>query len=132
MFLLVQEQQDFYEESRRKIVRGAKTYVEAGIEQQRVELSINFLHVSIWTDPRNSWPQMPRNSFDTTTHFSDLQHRSELPRCFPSRDLVRDRDLFLDSLLCALCLLAVVMFVAYIHLFLWAWVRADLLGFRDR
>ena len=36
----VQEQQDFYEESRRKIVRGAKAYVEAGIERQRVELFI--------------------------------------------------------------------------------------------
>jgi len=34
----VQEQQDFYEESRKKIVRGAKAYVEAGIERQRVEL----------------------------------------------------------------------------------------------
>ena len=33
---LVQEQQDFYEESRRKIVSGAKAYVEEGIERQRV------------------------------------------------------------------------------------------------
>ncbi|KAF9653309.1 hypothetical protein BDM02DRAFT_3107891 [Thelephora ganbajun] len=32
----LQEQQDFYEESRRKIVRGAKVYVEAGIERQRL------------------------------------------------------------------------------------------------
>ena len=39
----VQEQQDFYEESRRKIVRGAKAYVEAGIERQQVELFISSL-----------------------------------------------------------------------------------------
>ena len=45
IFLLVQEQQDFYEESRRKIVRGAKTYVEAGIERQQVKLSIFLLCV---------------------------------------------------------------------------------------
>ena len=37
---LVQEQQDFYEESRRKICRGIKTYVEIGIEQQRVKLFV--------------------------------------------------------------------------------------------
>ena len=37
---LVQEQQDFYEESRRKIGRGIKTYVEIGIERQRVKLFI--------------------------------------------------------------------------------------------
>ena len=30
--LSVQEQQDFYEESRRKMVCGVKAYVEAGIE----------------------------------------------------------------------------------------------------
>jgi len=36
VFLLVQEQQDSYEESRRKIARGAKAYVEAAIEGQRV------------------------------------------------------------------------------------------------
>ena len=37
---LVQEQQDFYEESRRKIGRGIKMYVEVGIERQRVKLFI--------------------------------------------------------------------------------------------
>ena len=41
--LLVQEQQDFYEESRRKIVRGAKAYVEAGIERQRVGVFTFFI-----------------------------------------------------------------------------------------
>lgn len=35
---IVQEQQDFYEESRRKIVLGAKAHVEAGIERQQVKL----------------------------------------------------------------------------------------------
>ena len=77
---LVQEQQDFYEESRKKIARGTKAYVEAGIERQRVESSITFLYIDACTDLWNRWPQMPRNSFDTTTHFSNLQHRSELPR----------------------------------------------------
>jgi hypothetical protein len=52
MFLLVQEQQDFYEESRRKIVGGALAYVEAGIERQRVEL-LQFLCVDAWTDSRS-------------------------------------------------------------------------------
>lgn len=37
---VVQEQQDSYEESRRKIVRGARAHVEAGIERQRVKLSM--------------------------------------------------------------------------------------------
>lgn len=36
----VQEQQDFYEESRRKVVHGATAQVEVVIERQRVELFI--------------------------------------------------------------------------------------------
>ena len=52
MPLSVQEQQDFYEESRRKIVGGALAYVEAGVERQRVELPQS-LCVDVWTDSQN-------------------------------------------------------------------------------
>jgi len=47
--LLVQEQQDSYEESRRKIARGAKSYVEAAIEGQQVELPTASAYRR-WTD----------------------------------------------------------------------------------
>jgi hypothetical protein len=49
---LVQEQQDFYEESRRKIVGGVLAYVEAGIERQRIEL-LQSLCVDAWTDSQS-------------------------------------------------------------------------------
>jgi len=76
-----------------------------------------------WANSWSRWPQMPLNSFDTTTHSFGPQHRSKFPGCFPPPDLVRDMDVLLDLSLCALYFLAVVMFVAYIQNFLWAEVR---------
>lgn len=74
------------------------------------------LHVNTWTDSTSRWLRMPRNSFVIITHFSGPQPRSELPGCCPTLDLVRNSW---DPLLRALCFLAVVIFVAYIHLFRW-------------
>ena len=110
MLLLVQKQQGFYEESRRKIVRGAKAYVEAGIERQQVKLPI-FYTCSPWADSRNRRPQIPQNSFNAIPHFSGPRPRNEFPGRCPSGSCLQ----LLDPLLHTLYFLTAVIPVAYIY-----------------
>lgn len=113
---LVQEQQDFYEESRRKIVRGAQAYAESIIERQQVELPT----VCVCTGVGLIRAIDCYGCFGThsTLQRASPDHDPEVNLgSFSPVDPVPYGIFFLDLLSRSLYYLAIAASVAYIHVF---------------